>query len=117
MHFEFSTLDTGVVRVVIQGRFDMDAAIKLENPFTFNIATVKAPVVVDMSAVDFIASIAMRLLLKNAKAQMGRGGKLVLYKPTPLVREALTTAGIATIIPMYDDFDTACQDALGGSVA
>ena len=117
MTFNFSTLETGVVRVVIDGRFDMDAALKLENPFTFNIATAKAPVVVDMSAVDFIASIAMRLLLKNARAQQGRGGKLVLYKPTPLVREALTTAGISTMIPMYDDFDAACQDALAGSAA
>jgi anti-sigma B factor antagonist len=117
MQFEVATLETGVVRVTIGGRLDMDAAIKLENPFTFRVATTKAPVVVDLSAVDFIASIAMRLLLKNARAQQGRGGKLVLYKPTALVREALTTAGIATIIPMHDDFEVACQDALAGTTA
>ena len=117
MQFEVSTLDGGIVRVAIGGRLDMDAAIKLENPFTFQVATVKAPVVVDMTAVEFIASIAMRLLLKNAKAQQGRGGKLVLYNPTPVVREALTVSGIATIIPMYDDFDAACQNALAGTTA
>ncbi len=109
MQFEVSTLDGGIVRVTIGGRLDMDAAIKLENPFTFQVSTVKAPVVVDMTAVEFIASIAMRLLLKNAKAQQGRGGRLVLYNPTTTVREALTIAGIATIIPMYDDFDAACR--------
>jgi anti-anti-sigma factor len=117
MEFEASSLDTGILRVRIVGRLDMEAALKLENPFTFQVATVKAPVVVDMSAVEFIASIAMRLLLKNARAQQGRGGKLVLYRPTPLVREALTMAGIATLIPMYDDFDTACQNALAGMIA
>ena len=117
MQFEIVTLDQGVVRVTINGRLDMDAALKLENPFTFQVATVKAPVVVDMSAVDFIASIAMRLLLKNAKAQQGRGGKLVLFRPTPFVREALTVAGIASMIPMYDDFDAACEDALAGTTA
>jgi anti-anti-sigma factor len=114
MEFETSTLDTGVVRVKVGGRLDMDAALKLENPFTFKVATVKAPVVVDISTVDFIASIAMRLLLKNARAQQGRGGRLVLYRPTPLVREALTVAGIADLIPIHDDFDTACSDALAG---
>jgi anti-anti-sigma factor len=114
MEFETSTLDTGVVRVKVGGRLDMEAAIKLENPFTFNVATVKAPVVVDMSTVDFIASIGMRLLLKNARAQQGRGGKLVLYRPTPLVREALTVAGIADLIPIHDDFEAACTDALAG---
>ena len=92
----------------------MEAALSLESPFTFRVSTEKAPVVVDISAVEFIAWIAKRLLLKNAKAQQGRGGKLVLYKPTPLVREALTVSGIATIIPMFDDFDAACQDALSG---
>ena len=69
---------------------------------------------VNPTTVDFIASIAMRLLLKYAKAQLGRGGKLVLYRPTPLVREALTVAGIADIIPIHDDFDSACSDALAG---
>jgi anti-sigma B factor antagonist len=114
MEFETTTLETGVVRVKVGGRLDMDAALKLENPFTYRIATVKAPVVVDMSTVDFIASIGMRLLLKNAKAQQGRGGKLVLYNPMPLVREALTIAGIAEIIPIHEDFDAACSDALAG---
>jgi hypothetical protein len=32
----------------------------------------------------------------------------------PLVREALTVAGIAEIIPIHDDFDAACSDALAG---
>ena len=117
MEFETSTLDTGVVQVKMGGRFDMDAALKIENPFTFTISSEKAPVVGDMSTVDFIASIGMRLLLKNAKAQSGRGGKLVLYKPTALVREALTMAGISELIPIHDDFNAACTDALAGTSA
>ena len=115
MEIETTTLETGVVRVKVGGRLDMDAALKLEDPFTFKVATSKAPVVVDMSTVDFIASIGMRLLLKNAKAQQGRGGKLVLYNPMPLVREALDQSrGSAEIIPIHVDFDAACSDALAG---
>lgn len=117
MQFEVSTSNQGVVRVTLGGRLDMEAALKLESPFTFQVATQKAPVVVDLSAVDFIASIAMRLLVKNAKAQQNRGGKLVLYKPSTLVHEALTMSGIASIIPVYDDYDAACQSALTGTTA
>jgi len=117
MNFDVVTLETGVVKVTVDGRLDMDAAIKLENPFTFQVATIKAPVVVDMSAVDFIASIGMRLLLKNAKALQGRGGKMVLYHPMPFVREALRVAGFETLIPMHDDFEAACSDALAGMTA
>jgi anti-anti-sigma factor len=107
-------MDQGVVRVTLGGRLDMEAALKLEDPFTFQVATQKAPVVVDMSAVDFVASIGLRLLLKNAKAQQGRGGKLVLYKPSQTVREVLMGSGISTIIPVYDDLEQACQGALTG---
>jgi anti-anti-sigma factor len=114
MKFDVVTLGSGVVKVTVDGRLDMDAAIKLENPFTFQVATVKAPVVVDLSTVDFIASIGMRLLLKNAQALAGRGGKMVLYHPRPLVREALRVAGFEALIPMHDDFDAACSDALAG---
>jgi anti-sigma B factor antagonist len=117
MQFEISTTDQGVVRVTLGGRLDLEATLKLEDPFTFQIATQRAPVVVDLSAVDFVASIGLRLLVKNAKAQQGRGGKLVLYKPTELVRETLTGSGIAAIIPVYDDLEEACQGALTGMTA
>jgi len=114
MQFEISTLPSGVVYVKLNGRLDIDATLQLENPFTFQIATAKQPVVVDLSGVDFIASLAMRLLVKNAKAQQQRGGKLVLLKPTTLVREALTMSGISTLITISDDFDSASQVALSG---
>ena len=115
MQFETSILDSGVLRVTVGGRLDMDTTAKLESSFASQVASRRAPVVVDISAVEFIASIAMRMLLRNAKAQQTRGGKLVLYKPTPLVREALTMAGMGNLIPMHDDFESACRDALAGT--
>jgi anti-anti-sigma factor len=114
MQFDISTSDKGLVRVTLGGRLDMEAALKLENPFTFQVASKKAAVVVDLTAVEFIASIGLRLLVMNAKAQQGRGGKLVLCNPSALVRESLTMSGIATIIPMYDDMESATQAALAG---
>jgi hypothetical protein len=37
---------------------------------------------------------------------------MVLYKPIPMVKEALTIAGIDDLVPIYDDFDTACADLI-----
>ena len=68
-----------------------------------------------MSEVSFLASIGIRTLVINARAQSQRGGLMALLKPQPLVAEVLKTAGIDTIIPMYPDLDTACQRAEGGS--
>ncbi len=89
------------------GRLDLKGTNEIDNQFTFQTSSGSTPVLVDMSGVEFIASIGMRLLISNAKALSRRGSKLVLLSPTPLVREALTTSGFAEIIPMYDELEEA----------
>jgi anti-anti-sigma factor len=69
--------------------------------------TRKAPVLIDMSEVTFLASIGIRTLVINAKAQKTRGGAFVLYRPTALVEEVLRSAGIDTIIPIAHDMEGA----------
>lgn len=107
MEFEIADLPSGVKQLVLRGRLDIQGVNAIDNKFAFAVTTSKAPVLVDLAAVDFIASIGIRLLLQNARALKSRGGKLALYKPQPLVAEALTTAGIDLLIPVYDDLDAA----------
>ena len=107
MEFEIAELPSGVKQLSLSGRLDIQGANAIDNRFAFAVTTSKAPVLVDLSGVDFIASIGIRLLLQNAKSLKSRGGKLALYKPQPLVAEALTTAGIDLLIPVYDDLDAA----------
>jgi stage II sporulation protein AA (anti-sigma F factor antagonist) len=52
----------------------------------------------------------MRKLVASAKAVSGKGGRLVLLAPVPPVRQALETAGIHTIVPVFDDQDAAVAD-------
>jgi anti-anti-sigma factor len=82
----------------------------VETSFTAHTAGKKAKVIVDLSGLDFLSSIGIRLLLTTAKAQANRGGKIVLLNPKPLVEEALVTAGINMLIPMYNDFVLAAED-------
>jgi anti-anti-sigma factor len=67
---------------------------------------------VDLSKVTLLASIGIRLLVNNAKAQKLRGGLMVLYQPAGLVEEVLRTTGIDAIIPIAYDMATA-RGALG----
>jgi anti-anti-sigma factor len=109
MKFEATNLDNGIKLVKLVGRLDLKGTNEIDNLFTFNTSSGKAPVLVDLSEVDFLASIGMRMLLSNAKALTRRGSKMVLLKPIPLVREALVTAGFDELIPIYDDFDQASE--------
>lgn len=113
MELEIVDLPSGVKQLALRGRLDIQGTNAIDNKFAFAVTTSKAPVLVDLTAVDFIASIGIRLLLQNAKALKSRGGNLALYKPQPLVAEALTTAGIDLLIPVYGDLDTATTALLG----
>lgn len=107
MELEITDLPIGVKQLALRGRLDIQGTNAIDNKFAFAVTTSKTPVLVDLSAVDFVASIGIRLLLQNAKALKNRGGKLALYGPQPLVAEALTTAGIDLLIPVFDDLDAA----------
>jgi anti-sigma B factor antagonist len=113
MQYQVTKRDTGVLHVVLTGRLDLDAALQLENPFAFQVATEGAPVVVDLTAVDFVASMGMRLIVKNARAVHNRGGRLTLCCPNALIREAFTVAGLHTIVPLHETFEAAAADAQG----
>ena len=112
MNLEIANLPSGIKQVALTGRLDVQGVNAIDNRFAFAVTTEKAPILVDLSAVEFIASIGMRLLLMNAKALHKRGGRLVLYRAQPLVSEALVTAGIDLLIPLYDDYDAACAALL-----
>ena len=60
-------------------------------------------VIVDLSDVDYIASLAIRFLVAGAKAVKHNGGKLVLLSPQEYVLDVLKTAAIDAIIPVLFD--------------
>ena len=62
---------------------------------------------VDLSSVDFMASIGIRLLKINAKSIGSRGCQMVLLSPIPEVRQVLEVTGIPSIIPVYDGLESA----------
>jgi anti-sigma B factor antagonist len=103
MDLSIDELSAQTKRISLVGRLDLKGTGEIDMRFTSLTSTDASNVVVDMSEVDFIASIGMRLLLTCAKAKAKRGGKMALYSLHPLVKEALEMAGIDTLIPLYDD--------------
>jgi anti-anti-sigma factor len=86
-------------RVSLVGRLDIPGAGKVDMPLK-EIADSNTNIVVDMGGVDFIASLGMRSLVLAAKTLHRNAGTLVLLNPTPLVADALTKAGLQTLLPM-----------------
>ncbi len=111
MQLESELLDDHILKVTLAGRMDIQGTQDIDMKFTALTATKKAAVLVDMSDVEFLASIGMRTLLSNAKANAAKGGKMVLFNPQPMVKDVLETLGVASLIPVYDDL-AAAKEAL-----
>ena len=107
MELESELLDDHILKITLKGRLDIDGTQAIDMKFTALTATKKAGVLVDMSGVEFLASIGMRTLLSCAKASAARGGKLVLVNPQPMVADVLETSGVSSLIPVYQDVDAA----------
>jgi anti-anti-sigma factor len=97
---QISIHDEGeTARVTLVGRLDIQGAGAVELPLA-TLSGAKQNVLVDMSQVSFLASLGIRHLVSATKALSRRGGRLVLVGPQEVVREVITTAGLASMIPM-----------------
>jgi anti-sigma B factor antagonist len=112
MEVEARELEPGILGIALSGKMDAVGVQQIDLKFTALTSTRKAAILVDLSKVTLLASIGIRTLVSNARAQKRRGGAMVLYQPTGLVEEVLKITGIDAVIPIAHDMTTA-RVALG----
>ena len=100
-------VEDGFTMINLDGRMDLAGTTAIDQQFAFETSTQPLRLAVDLSNVSFVASIGLRTLLTAARAQAGRGGKMVLVGPNPDVRNILETAGIDSIVPIFNDWESA----------
>ncbi|MCC7274692.1 MAG: STAS domain-containing protein [Alphaproteobacteria bacterium] len=114
MDMSVEKLPDEVTRIVLAGSLDIKGAAAVEVPFT-TVAGKSSRVVVDCTAVDFVASIGLRLLVGTARTISRRGGKLVLCGVTPPVAKILTVAGMDGLLPSFASSDAALAAVKAGA--
>jgi|HubBroStandDraft_2_1064218.scaffolds.fasta_scaffold267830_2 anti-sigma B factor antagonist len=112
MEMRVTGVRDGVVDVALIGRLDTPGVAGIELNFTATLVPQAARAVVDMSRVEFIGSMGIRMLIGVARALAKKQGKLVLYQPQPLVQEVFITTSLAEIIPVRPDAAAAVAAAL-----
>ena len=106
MEMHYSEMDNGISLIKLSGKLDIIGTGEIETKFTGYCAGDKVRVIVDLSEVDFLASIGIRLLTLTAKSIVRRGGKMALLNPIPDVYNVLETTGIPSIIPIYSTLES-----------
>jgi anti-anti-sigma factor len=82
------------------GRLDTASAPSVERALLAIMAP-GARVVLDLSAITYISSAGLRVLLKAAKEARAAGGAFALAAPQPAVREVLDVSGFDRIIAIH----------------
>ena len=104
MTIRFQDITENLRRISISGRLDIAGTDEIATTFAALAASARRRVIVDLSAVSFLASIGIRALIANAKALQNRGGKMVLFVgDNASVRMTLEITGIDALIPMFND--------------
>lgn len=102
-----------ITLITLAGRLDIEGTHDIDDRLSF-ITTVSAKkILIDLSAVSFLASIGIRLLLTSARAQSQSGGKMVFAAPQEPVRKVLVAAGVDQLVALHDDVASGLSSLAG----
>jgi anti-sigma B factor antagonist len=110
MELAVENLEGGIKCISLSGRLDLKGTQEIDLKFTGLVAAGKQSVIVDMSKVEFVASIGIRTLLNNIKALQPVKAKMVILKPQKMVEDILKLAGIDMYAPIVHDQAAALEE-------
>jgi anti-anti-sigma factor len=113
MQMTLDDVADGVLNVALAGRLDTPGVDHVETRLANAVAERGAHAIVDLSKVEFVGSMAIRMFMSVARAQAKKGRKLVLYSPQPLVSQLFDTVSLRDIIPVEADAQSAARVARG----
>lgn len=107
MELTYADLENGVRKIDLKGRLDIEGANAIDLRFTALAVTQRAFLVVDLTFIEFIASLGVATLVRTAKAASLRKGKLVLLNPQPNVAKVLAATRVDQVVPVCANLDEA----------
>ena len=106
--------DSGDLRTIaVSGRLDVEGTDSVADKLAELVKAARKGVVVDLSALKFLASIGIRPLILAAKELKARGGRMVLVVDSDsTVMMSIKATGIDQLMPVFDDSSDAERAAV-----
>jgi anti-anti-sigma factor len=99
MQMDVAIIDN-IARIKLSGRLDTHGVDAVETKFTASIVPGHHSAIVDLSGLDFITSMGLRMFIAVAKALKRHNAKLVLFAPQPQVNEVFASASLSQLVPI-----------------
>ncbi|WP_394815857.1 anti-sigma factor antagonist [Streptomyces gibsoniae] len=90
-----------VALVVVQGFLDVDTATELHHHLANQTHHDRRHLLLDLSAVPFMDSSGINIILKAYKETRQIGGSVGLIDPAPAVQRILDLTGVSLTVPSY----------------
>ena len=113
MRFEVVEIGPTAHKFVLAGRLDSATVGGVETPFTAALAAGGKSAVLDLTALEFLSSLGIRLLLSAARVVTRRGGKVVLFGAQPMVAEVLHAMALDQVLPLVPSEEEAVARLAG----
>ncbi len=113
MEFQIHDIAPNLARVVLTGRLDAVGAELLDLPFTARVSHLGKNAIVDLSAVPFVGSLGIRVLISGARVLQRSGYRMAIYGVSPAVAEVFEIVALADLIPIAPDMAEA-RGLVGG---
>ena len=101
--------DDDITHVVLTGRLDTTAAEELGQRLSEETVGRKQPAIIELSDIDFLASMGIGLLLATNKKLLKDGHKLIVLNPRDMVDAILKASKVDKILLIVHDLDEAVQ--------
>lgn len=103
--------DEELTHVALSGQLDSLGVRDVEAEFQHLLAETEngRPMIVDLSAVEFIMSAGLNLLAHAAATLKRAGYRLVLLAPPPLVRKAVQNVALDKLAPVAETLEDALR--------
>jgi len=95
-----TSLGERLLKIGLQGRLDSPGVDKVETQFIAHLMPGANNAVIDLSSVDFVSSMGIRMLVSAAKGLRSRQAKLALFGVQPRVLQVFEAVALQQIVPI-----------------
>lgn len=103
MEMVVTPIEGRAFEVALTGRLDTGGVERIETRFNAAAVAADGHVLVDLSNVEFVSSMGVRMLITGAKSKRAREQRFLMLVPPGSVREMLEASAIDTLIPMFPE--------------
>ncbi|HEY4029943.1 MAG TPA: STAS domain-containing protein [Caulobacteraceae bacterium] len=87
-------------KVTMVGRLDTAGVGQIEAQFSAGVVAGGQSTLLDLTEVEFLASLGVRMLISTARALSTKGGRMVMYGANPAVSDTIDAMGFDEIVPL-----------------